>query len=82
MIEKLTSEEFDQLTLHGRGRSSPVFNALISLKPGEAMSVKKKNWKPKYPPTLMVKRIEKKYGYKFAHGALPDRSGWAMKRVK
>ncbi|MFI5218767.1 MAG: hypothetical protein ACHQNT_04700 [Bacteroidia bacterium] len=81
-IEKLSSEEFDHLALHGRGRSSPAFNAIVSLQPGEAITIKKTGWKPKYPPTRLVKKIEKKYGFRFKRGALPDRSGWAVQRIK
>ena len=81
MIRKIETAEFDQLSLHGKGRSSPLYNALLAMKPGEAIVIEKTGWKAKYPPTLIVKRIEKKYGYKFVRGALPDRSGWAVKRI-
>jgi len=81
MIEKISSEEFDRLALHGRGRSSPAYNAIVSLKPGEAIAIKKSGWKPKYPPTRLVKKIEKKYGFHFKRGPLPDRSGWGVMRI-
>ena len=81
MIKKITSEEFDNLSLHGRGSTSPVYNAIISLKPGEALVMEKSSWKAKYAPTLIVKRIEKKYPMRFRRGALPDRIGWAVKRI-
>lgn len=82
MIKKITSEEFDKLPLHGQGHSSPVYNSILSLKPGEAIVIEKINWKRKDPPTTMVNKIERKYGMKFIRGALPDRSGWAVKRVR
>ena len=81
MVEKITPAEFDSLALHGRGRSSPVFNALLALHVGEALVIKKTEWNAHYSPTLIVKRIEKKYGMRFKRGALPDRTGWAVKRL-
>lgn len=82
MIEKMNPEEFDRIPLHGRGRSSPVFNAIMDLKVGEGIKIKKSGWKPKYAPTLIAKRIERKYGFRFKRGALPDRSGWGVQRIK
>ncbi|MEP7168053.1 MAG: hypothetical protein ABI855_01655 [Bacteroidota bacterium] len=81
-MQKITSEEFDNLKLHGRGSTSPLFNALLKLKPGEGLIVYKKEWFVKYPPTRIVNKIERKYKYVFERGALPDRTGWAVKRVK
>ncbi len=82
MIRKIEPEEFERLTLHGRGRSSPFYNAVLALKVGEALVIEKKDWKAKYSPTIVVNRVAKKHGYKYLCGALPDRSGWAVKRVK
>ena len=81
-IEKLNSEEFYQTPLHGRGGSSAVFNAIMELQVGEGLKIKKAGWTPKYPPTRIVKRIEKKFGFRFKRGALPDRSGWGVIRIK
>lgn len=82
MPQKIDSEAFDSLPLFGKGRSSAVFNAILSLKVNEALIITKAEWKPKYPPTQMVNRITRRFGMKFIKGALPDRSGWAVKRVK
>lgn len=82
MIKRLTSEEFDNLHLHRRGRSSVFYNTLLEMKVGEAIIIEKKEWRPKYPPTTIINRVQKNFGYKFTWGALSDRSGWAVKRIK
>jgi len=81
-MKKITSEEFDQLSLHGKGSSSPLYNALLNMKPGDAMIIHKSEWHVKYPPTKVMNKVERKYGFQFERGALADRSGWAVKRVK
>jgi hypothetical protein len=81
-MKKLSPEEFDKLPLHGQGRSSPFFNAILNLKVNENIIIEKNEWKPKYSPLRLVNRIERKFGMKFVRGALPDRSGWGIKRVK
>jgi len=81
-MEKITAEEFDQLGLHGRGHSSSFYNWVFGLAVNEAIIIRKTEWKLSYPPTTIVNRIEKKYGRQYQRGALPDRSGWAVKRVK
>lgn len=81
-MQKISKEEFDGLQLHGKGSASPLYRALLNLKVGEAMIILKKEWFKKYPPTTIINRVERKYGWKFDRGALPDRTGWAVKRVK
>lgn len=82
-MKKITSEEFDKLNLHGRGSSTPFYNQIMALKPGdEALIIEKKEWHVKYLPTSMVNRIAKKYNRKFKAGSLPDRSGWGIKRLE
>ena len=81
-MEKIKSEEFDKLALHGRGNSSTFYNAMLGLKPGgDGLVIRKSEWGRSYPPTKMANRIAKKYGFVFKLGTLPDRSGWAVKRV-
>ncbi|HLG35823.1 MAG TPA: hypothetical protein VI757_13150 [Bacteroidia bacterium] len=83
MIKKITKEEFKKLALHGRGRSSSVYNSMLSLQvDDDALVIEKSSWRPKYAPTRIAKKIERKYGFRFVGGALPDRSGWAFQRVK
>jgi hypothetical protein len=82
-MQKITAEEFDNLNLAGRGSASPFFNALLKLKPGEGLIILKKEWQHvKYPPTRIINRVEKKYKFVYERGSLPDRTGWAVKRVK
>lgn len=78
----ITSEEFDTLALHGKGSSSPFYNKLLNLKVGQAVILLRSEWHVKYSPTGIINRIERKHGYRFERGALADRSGWAVKRVK
>ena len=81
-MEKITAEQFRATPLHGRGRSSQFYNAILSLKTDEGITIYKTEWRKHYPPTLLANRIAKRYGYKFEQGALPDRSGWRVLRVK
>jgi hypothetical protein len=81
-MKKITSEEFDNLKISGAGSSSHFYNALLKLEIGEGLIILKSEWHVKYPPTTIVNKMERKYGLKFERGALPDRSGWAVKRVK
>lgn len=81
-MKKLSSDEFDALPLHGKGSSSPLYNKLLNLQVGEALIILKTEWYVKYSPTTTMNRIERTRGYQFQRGALADRSGWAVKRVK
>jgi hypothetical protein len=81
-MKEITSEEFDKLKLHGRGSSGPLYNRLLKMKVGDGLIIYKSEWKPKYPPTAILNRLEKKFGLRFERGALADRTGWAVKRVK
>ncbi|HEX8516386.1 MAG TPA: hypothetical protein VF868_09330 [Bacteroidia bacterium] len=80
-MKKLSTEEYEQLPIKGKGRSSPVFNSLINLKAGEAMLIEKKDWNRKAAPGTLIRYIEKKHNMKFSCGALDDNSGWAVKRI-
>lgn len=80
-MKKLTSQEFEQLPIKGKGRSSYLFNSLINLKPGDALLIEKKDWTRKAGPSTLVRYIEKKHGMKFHFGALKDNDGWAIRRI-
>lgn len=80
-MKKLTLEEFEQLPIKGKGRSSHIFNSLINLKPGEALLIEKKDWNRKAGPSTLVRYIEKKHGLKFHFGALNGSNGWAVRRI-
>lgn len=80
-MKKLSSEEFEKLSLRGRGRSSQVFNSIVNLKSGEAVLIEQKDWKRKAGPSTLVRYIEKKHQMKFSCGALSEGNGWAIKRI-
>lgn len=80
-MKEITGEEFDKLFLHGHGSSSPFYNKLMNMKVGDAYIIYKTEWRVKYFPGLICKRVSKNFGHKFKYGSLPDRSGWAIKRV-
>jgi hypothetical protein len=80
-MKKLSTEEYEQLPIKGKGRSSHVFNSIINLKAGEAVLIEKKDWKRKAAPGTLIRYIEKKHQRKFSCGALNDNSGWAVKRI-
>lgn len=81
-MKKLSEEEFQNLTLRGKGRSSHVFNSLINLKVGEALLLEKKDWTRKASPSTLVRYIEKKHNMKFAYSAIEGGKGWAIKRLE
>ncbi|MBA3704514.1 MAG: hypothetical protein H0W84_01015 [Bacteroidetes bacterium] len=80
-MKKLTSEEFENLSLRGRGRSSEVFNSIVNLKAGEAVLIEHKDWKRKAGPSTLVRYIEKKHQMKFSCSALSEGNGWAIRRI-
>jgi hypothetical protein len=81
-IRRISEEEFDKTALTGKGSSTSFHKAVLQLKPGEALALEKKDWQVKYSPLKIVTRIERKYGFKYERGKLPDGSGWAVKRVR
>lgn len=80
-MKKLSAEEFSQLSVKGKGRSSAVFNSLINLQEGEGLLIEQKDWTRKAAPSSLVRYIEKKYQMKFSFGALENGSGWAVQRL-
>ena len=80
-MRKLSSEEFAQLPIKGKGRSSAVFNTLINLKEGEGLLIEQKDWNRKAAPSSLIRYIEKKYRMKFSFGTLSNGAGWAVQRV-
>ena len=81
-MRKLTANEFEQLSLKGKGRSSHVFNSILNLKEGEALLIERKDWSRKAGPSTLVRYIEKKHEMKFLCGAVEGGNGWAVKRVE
>lgn len=80
-MKKITSEEFDNIYGHGKGASSPLYNLLLQMKIGDAFVILKSEWHKKYPPTTIINRVQRRHKMKFEWKALPDRTGWAVKRV-
>lgn len=80
-MKKLSAEEFSQLSIKGKGRSSAVFNSLINLKEGEGLLIEQKDWNRKAAPSALVRYIERKYQMRFSFGALANGTGWAVQRL-
>ena len=80
-MKKLNEEEFNNLPLKGKGRSSHVFNSIVNLKVGEAILIEKKDWSRKVSPSSLVRYIEKNHQMKFTCGAVAGGAGWAVKRI-
>ena len=80
-MKKLSSEEFAQLPIKGKGRSSAVFNTLINLQEGEGLLIEQKDWNRKAAPSALIRYIEKKYQMKFSFGTLANGAGWAVQRI-
>jgi len=80
-MRKLSPQEFEQLTIKGKGRSSYVFTSILNLKEGEALLIEKKDWQRKAGPSTLVRYIEKRYKGKFLCAAVEDGKGWAVKRI-
>jgi len=80
-METLSKEEANAMLLLTSGREIAVSSRLKSLQPGEALVVKRSEWKTKYAPSKIARRIEKQDGWKFRTGRLADNSGWMLQRL-
>lgn len=80
-MKKLTSEEYNQLPIRGKGRSSHVFNSIVNLQVGEALLIEKSDWKRKASPSTLVRYIEKNHDMRFTCGSLAGGTGWAVRRI-
>ncbi len=80
-MKKLTSDEFEQLPIRGKGRSSHVFNSIVNLQVGEALLIEQKDWKRKASPSTLVRYIEKNHDMKFSCGSIAGGNGWAVRRI-
>ena len=82
-MKLITKDDMENQPWRGRGGSSKVFREIVNLQKGQILFIEPEDWGArKYPPTRMSSRIAKKYGYKFRQGRTPDKSGWAIGRVK
>lgn len=80
-MKKLSLDEFNDLPIKGKGRSTHVFNSIVNLQPGQALMIEKKDWNRKAGPSTLVRYIEKKHSMKFHFGALAGSTGWAVRRI-
>lgn len=81
-MKKLSAEEFEQITIRGKGRSSHLFNAIVNLKIGEGLLIEKKDWTRKASPSTLVRYIEKNHHMKFNCAAVSGaEGGWVIKRI-
>ncbi|CAN5354555.1 hypothetical protein BH10BAC1_BH10BAC1_00510 [soil metagenome] len=80
-MKKLTSAEYEQLPIRGKGRSSLVFNSIVNLQIGEALLIEKNDWKRKASPSTLVRYIEKNHDMRFTCGSLAGGNGWAVRRI-
>lgn len=80
-MEVLEKAQADQLMLLTNGREVAVSARLKSLKPGEGLVIKRHEWKARYAPSLIARRLEKKLGWRFRSGRLTDNSGWLIQRL-
>jgi len=80
-MKKLSSAEFEQLPIRGKGRSSHIFNSIVNLKSGEALLIEKSDWNRKASPSTLVRYIEKNHGMQFSCGAVSGGNGWAVRRI-
>lgn len=81
-MRKLSADEFDQLSIKGKGRSSHLFNSILNLKVGEALLIEKKDWNRKAGPSTLVRYIEKNHNIKLACATISGGEGaWAIKRI-
>lgn len=80
-MKKLTQDEYNQLPIRGKGRSSHVFNSIVNLQIGEALLIEKSDWKRKASPSTLVRYIEKNHDMRFTCGSIAGGNGWAVRRI-
>lgn len=82
-MKKISNEEFDKLPLMRKGSSTEFYARLMALAVGdEPLVLYKREWRPGYPPTTIVNRIERKFNRLYERKNPIDEPGWAFRRVK
>jgi arginyl-tRNA synthetase len=81
-MRKLTVDEYNELPIRGKGRSTDAFNSIINLQVGEALLIENKDWKRKAGPSTLVRYIEKKYNRNYTCSAVSSAGGWVVKRIE
>jgi hypothetical protein len=82
LMKKITKEERDKMMWRGRGGSSLVFRTMAGMNVGDIYLIEPDDWKRKYPPTSIVRYIEKKYGRKYYTLRSVEGKGWSVERLK
>ena len=78
----ITQEEFENLPIKGRGRSSHVYNKILNMKPGELLTIDKADWKKRYSVSRISSYIGKRQGRKYEARAVSDKEvGWVVRRI-
>jgi hypothetical protein len=80
-MRKITHEEFLKTPLKGRGGSSPVYNEILNLQPGEYLGIEKAEWKKRQPPSRVSSYIGKRMSRKFKCFSTLDNKEWIIKRI-
>ena len=80
-MRKISDEEYQNLVVKGRGRSSKVFSEISALKPGENLIIEKADWKKSYPLARLTSYIGKRNSRKFSTASIVDGTGWAVRRI-
>lgn len=80
-MQKIGKEEAKDMVSLKSGRETLVSAWIKQLAAGEALIVKRSEWKTTYPPTRIARSISKKLGWTFDTGRLPDNTGWLIKRL-
>lgn len=80
-MKKITQDEFLKTPLKGRGRSSPVYNEIYNLQPGEYLRIEKSDWKKRQPPGRVSSYIGKRTGRKYISSQILNDEGWIIQRV-
>jgi hypothetical protein len=82
-MKYITDEEIAQKNWRGRGKSSKVFREVLSMETGKNLLIEPADWgNRKYPPSQVVRYIEKKYNKKFTVLREAANEGWLVKRIK
>ncbi len=81
-MEIISKEEMNKEPWRGRGHSSKVFRAIISLEPGQVLRIEPQDWGRKYPPSAITRYIQKKYNRTYVTLRHAAGKGWAVERIK
>jgi hypothetical protein len=82
-MKLITKEEMQKEPWRGRGGSSKVYREVAALQKGQILFIETSDWgNRKYPPSAVVRYIEKKYKRKHTILRHAAGTGWAVERVE